>query len=68
MPEKKQCQPVDTQRMLEATVGGRGVDQRDEAQLGNPREAAKLGTIDQVAYPLGEGNIQLRGEAYHSPG
>ena len=68
VPEKQQPQAIDPERMLKAAVGSGRVDQGDEPELGNSREAAKLRAIDQISHSLGERHIQLRRETDHSSG
>jgi hypothetical protein len=68
VPEKQQPQAIDPERMLKAAVGSGRVDQGDEPELRNSREAAKLRAIDQISHSLGERHIQLRRETDHSSG
>ena len=61
--QKKERQTVDTKRMFETGVSGAGIDQRDQAELGNFSQTAKLRRVDNLPYPRGQRNIEFRGDA-----
>jgi len=63
----QQRDPVYTQRVLEPRVMGRGIDQRNQAQLTNLRQAAELGRVDHPLHALGQRHIQLVGNPHQLP-
>ena len=61
--QEQQRQPVDAQRVLEPRMDCGRVDQRNQAELADPRQPAELRAIDQMPDPAGHGNVQLRRDA-----
>ena len=59
--QQQQGQAIDPQRVLEPRVERRRIDQRDQAQLADFREAAELGRVDDLADAVGQRHVQLGG-------
>ena len=59
----KQGQPIDAQAVLETRVDGRRIDQRHQAQLADPGQAAEIGRVDQSAAPAASAARRARAES-----
>ena len=62
-----QGQAVDAQAVLEAGVQGRRIDQRNQPQLADPRQAAEVRSIDDLPHPRRQGHVDLGRNADHGP-
>ena len=66
LPQIDQRQPVDAQRVLESRVQRGRIDERNESQLANLRQTAKLGRIDDLPHTVGHRHIDFRRNAHHT--
>ena len=66
LPQKQQRQPIDAQRVLEARVMGRRIDQRHQPQLADLGQPAKLGRVDRA--PARARSAARRARAESAPG
>ena len=62
-----QGQAVDAQAVLEAGVQRRRIDQRDQAQLADPRQAAEFRRVDELPHPRRQRHVHLGRNADHRP-
>ena len=64
LPQEQQGQAIHAQRMLEPRVDGRRIDQRHQAQLADPGQAAKLAAVDDGPHAGRERHVEFRRNAH----